>query len=514
MKLALVLAYVLVLLGCGFISMKKTRTVNDFFLGGRGVGPWLSAFAYGTTYFSAVLFIGYAGKVGWGFGLSALWVTVGNSIIGCYLAWRLLAKRTRDMTLRLNTMTMPEFLEKRYDSPNFKIFAALLIFIFLVPYTASVYMGLSYLFETVFHIPYNYALIAIALLTAVYLTMGGYFAVALTDLVQGIIMIFGVGMLLYYITGAPEVGGFAEAVSRLAAIDPKLAGPVGPPGIIPLASLVILTSLGTWGLPQMVQKFYAIKDEKSINAATWVSTFFAIIIAFGAYFTGAVSRLFNSVLMEKGVNPALDPKYFDMVIPTILTYALPEIAVTIILLLVLSASMSTLASLVLVSSSAISIDLVQGRLAPNISKRTAVLLMRVLCVVFVAVSLGIAIMKPQIILTLMALSWGTVAGAFLAPYLYGLFWKGVTKAGAWAGALTGFAVSLGVSAYFKFDPQMLNKFSPMIGSAAMLIPLVVVPAISLVSEKFPEPHLLKVFGTKAVEEYDLTFAKGTEELVN
>lgn len=514
MKVALVVAYVGILLGCGFFSMKRTKSLNDFFLGGRGVGAWLSAFAYGTTYFSAVLFIGYAGKVGWGFGLSSLWVVAGNSIVGCYLAWKLLAKRTREMTIRLDTMTMPEFLEKRYDSPNFKILSAILIFVFLVPYTASVYMGLSYLFESVFYIPYNYALIGIAVLTAIYLTMGGYFAVALTDLIQGFIMIFGVGILLYYVTGSPEVGGISQAVSRLADLDPALAAPVGPPGFLPLASLVILTSLGTWGLPQMVQKFYAIRDDKAIKAATWVSSLFALIIAFGAYFTGALSRLFSEPLAKMGINPNLDPLHFDMVMPGILTHALPEIAATIILLLVLSASMSTLASLVLVSSSAISIDLVQGRIAPGISKKTSIILMRSLCVVFVAVSLAIAVMKPQIILTLMSLSWGTVAGAFLSPYIYGLFSRKVTKAGAWAGALVGIAISIGASAYIGFDSGLLGKYSPMISSVALIVPLLVVPAVSLVTEKFSERHLAKVFGVSKPANREVTFAKGAEEMVN
>lgn len=494
MKLLLVGIYVLILLGCGYVSMKKTKNVNDFFLGGRGVGPWLSAFAYGTTYFSAVLFIGYAGKVGWGFGLSSMWIVFGNAFVGTFLAWKVLAKATRQMTIRLNVMTMPEFLAERYQSPAFKVFSALVIFIFLVPYSASVYMGLSYLFEQVFHLDYVYSLGLMAGLTAIYLVMGGYFAVALTDLIQGIIMVFGAFMLVFYISGANEVGGLIEGINRLKEINPLLVGPVGPPGIIPLVSLVLLTSLGAWGMPQMVQKFYAIKDDKSISPATWVSTIFALIIAGAAYYTGSVSQLFKGFLLEQGINPAVDPKQIDSIIPAIIPHALPEIGATIILLLVLSASMSTLASLVLVSSSTIAVDFVKGYLKPNITGKGSMLLTRVLCVVFVGLSLVLALKKLTVILTLMAISWGTVSGTFIAPYIYGLFWKKTTKAGAWIASLTGLGVALGSCAYLGFDAALMNKNMPMIGSAAMVIPLFILPVVNFLGKPLEAKHLNKVFG--------------------
>lgn len=486
MKLVLLCLFVGVLIYSGFVSMRKTRTVNDFFLGGRGVGPWLSAFAYGTTYFSAVIFIGYAGKVGWGFGMSALWIVLGNTLVGSFLAWLVLAKRTRVMTTRLNAITMPELLEARYKSKNLKIFSALIIFIFLVPYSASVFMGLSYLFNQIFGIPYLFAAVFMCLLTGLYLTMGGYRAVALTDFIQGLVMILGVGILLYYVLGSGQVGGLTQGIKRLAEIDPGLVKPVGPPGWLPIASLVVLTSLGVWGLPQMAQKFYAIKDEQAIKPAMVVSTAFALIITFGAYFTGGLSRLFFDRLP---VDPATGKATPDMLMPIIIDSNLPEIGAAIILLLVLSASMSTLASLVLVSSSAIAIDLYKT-ISPNHSAKQGITLMRLLCLVFIALSLVLALMKPAIILSLMAMSWGTVAGVFLAPYIYGLFWRGATPAGAWAAALTGLTISVVCSLYYRLDPGVI----PIVGSLAMLVPLVVLPAVSMVTAKLPESHIGKVFG--------------------
>lgn len=478
MKILFVLAYVGVLFTVGFVSMKKVKTLNDFFLGDRSIGPWVSAFAYGTTYFSAVLFIGYAGKVGWGFGLSSLWIVLGNALVGSLLAWKVLAKRTREMTVRLGAITMPEFLEKRYGSKALKVVSALIIFVFLVPYSASVYMGLSYFFESIFGIPYVYALFFIAAITAVYLVMGGYFAITLTDFIQGLVMIAGVIVMLFFVVGSPQVGGWTNVVPALQAVNPKLAAPVGPPGIVPLLSLVVLTSLGPWGLPQMIQKFYAVKNERVINTATWVTTGFALLMTFGAYFTGSLSHLFFRSLEEVGGN-------VDMIMPTIINQTLPDVVAMVILLLVFSASMSTLASLVLVSSSSIAVDLVRA-IKPDADKTKIMNLMRVLCVVFIGFSLYLAV-RPNVILSLMALSWGTVAGSFLAPYLYGLFSRKTTAAGAWAGLVSGFMISVVFSTLYP-------KQIPLVGSLAMLVPLLVVPAVSRVTKGLPESLVEKAFG--------------------
>jgi SSS family solute:Na+ symporter len=498
MKILILLVYIGLLLGVGIYSMRKVSNMNDFFLGSRGIGPWVSAFAYGTSYFSAVLFIGYAGKIGWGFGLSSLWIVFGNAFIGCFLAWKVLGKRTREITHRLNVMTMPEFLSRRYDSKAMKIVTAIIIFIFLVPYSASVYMGLSYLFEQIFQIPFALSMAIMAGITGVYLLLGGYRAVAITDFIQGIIMILGVILLIFFVLRSPQVGGLGEGIARLQAIDPQLIQPVGPPGLLPLISLVVLTSLGSWGLPQMVQKFYTIKNEKVIPVATVVSSVFALVVAFGAYFTGSFGRLFfpGGMPTLKGVpNP-------DLIMPQIIGITLPQLVAVIIMLLVLSASMSTLASLVLVSSSTIVIDLGK-EVFPQISEKKSVIAMRILCLMFIALSLYIAL-KPTIILTLMALSWGTVSGTLLAPYLYGLYFKRTTRAGAWAGMIAGFTISIGASIFFKMDAGLI----PTIGSAAMVIPLFIVPLVSFFTAPLPEEHLNAVFGIEKPKAAPILNPKG------
>lgn len=499
-KWVMVFGFVCLILGLSLYTRTKTNTIDDFVVGNRSVGPWMSAFSFGTTYFSAVLIIGFAGKVGWGYGLSAVWIAIGNALIGTFLAWKIMGSRTRELSGRLNVLTMPSFLEARYDSPNMRIFASLIIFIFFIPYSASVFMGLSYLFEQIFSIPYVWALIFMTLLTGLYLVLGGYKAVALIDFMLGIIMLAGIILMVKYVVGNDAVGGILKGYQSLKAIDPGLVSPVGPPGWVGIISLVLLTSLGTWGMPQMIQKFYGIKNQQVIPRATIVSTIFSLVITGGAYYVGSLSHLFFKSLPVYGGKPSP-----DLLMPNIINQALPELVAVLILLLVLSASMSTLSGLVLVSSSSVAIDLVKGAINPDLDEKKTMLLVRVLCVVFVGLSLWLALNPPGIILTLMALSWGTVAGAFLAPYLYGLYGKRTTRAGAWAGMITGLFISLGGYFIIATAPDFISPGiiktlqawgSPFFGTLAMIVPLMVVPLVSWLTPEYSAEHLGKVFGKK------------------
>lgn len=455
----------------GLWGMKKTKTLGDFFLGGRTIGPWLSAFAYGTTYFSAVLFVGFGGSIGWGFGFNGLWIALGNAFIGALLAWLVLGRRTRRMTQNLDCMTMPEFLHERFHGKYLKMASALIIFIFLTPYSASVFKGLGHLFEANFHIPYDTALLLMIGITGIYLILGGYFAVALTDFIQGLIMIVGAITMVLLLVAK---GGGWQVVLQAVPQNYLVNTAAQAPNYWLLAALVFMTSFGVWGMPQMVQKFYAIKDEKMIYKAAIVTTLFSLIIACAAYFTGAMSHIFYTTANKPGV---------DQLIPDLLTRYLPAPLLIVIILLVLSASMSTLSSLVLVSASAISIDLYKGHINPNISKERSLMMMRFLSGVFIAISYFIARFKFEVIVTLMAVSWGAVAGAFMAPFVYGLYWKRTTRLGVKAGMVVG--IFLSCYLYFKLG----SKLSPIAASIAILVPFVVVPLVSFFT-KAPDKKLL------------------------
>lgn len=497
--------FVAVMVGVGIASRKKTRDINEFFLGGRDVGPWLSAFAYGTTYFSAVLFVGYAGKIGYGFGLSSLWIAVGNALVGSLLAWVVLAKRTRLMTTRLGAMTVPSFFKERFGSNGLKIAAALIIFVFLVPYSASVYTGLAYLFEHVLGIDFSVALWGMAILTAVYLVLGGYIAVARNDLIQGIVMFVGVILMVGYILRTPEVGGLSAGIDKLRAAAPPVVDAWPAWGLSPfgwtaflqspavaLASLVILTSLGVWGLPQMVHKFYAIRDTQMIRPAIVISTAFAGLMAGGAYLTGALSRLFP------GIPELAATKQFDQIMPTVLTDALPEALVAVILLLVLSASMSTLAGLVMISGSAITVDLVQGEFKKDLSRRGAVTLLRALIVVFIILSVVLAQQQWQLIVNLMALSWGVVAGCFLGPFVWGLFWRRVTATAVWANFVFALAFMGGLGYYYAAD-KATAAYVPVLAALTLLASLVITPLVSVLTPAPAADVVERAFALRDVE---------------
>ena len=447
-KILLVLVFFAIMIGVGLYSRKQANSVDGFVLGGRRVGPWLTAFAYGTSYFSAVVFIGYAGQFGWKYGLSSTWIGIGNALIGSLLAWMVLGKRTKQLTQHIDSRTMPDFFGIRFSSQNLRIVASVIVFIFLIPYTAGVYKGISTLFEMGFDISYEYCVIAMALLTAVYVILGGYKATAINDFVQGIVMLFGIVVVIMAVINSQ--GGFTAAVGKLAELPADGATEAGSGGFASwfgpdpwnLLGVVILTSLGTWGLPQMVGKFYSITDESAIRRGTIISTLFAIVVAGGCYFLGGFGRLFDSPAIYNA-----DGKIaFDSIVPSMLN-TLPDVLIALVVLLVLSASMSTLASLVLTSSSTMTLDLIyrdkkansqevrSGEIDDTVEgdiERRKVIVMRVLIVFFIAISLLIALNPPTFIAQLMGISWGALAGAFLAPFMLGLYWKGVTPAAVWA----------------------------------------------------------------------------------
>ena len=484
----LVVVFFTAMVVVGVYCKKHATDVNGFVLGGRSVGPWLTAFAYGTSYFSAVIFVGYAGQFGWNFGIASTWIGLGNAFIGSLLAWEVLGRRTRVMTQHLNSKTMPDFFQKRYDSNALKIAASVIVFVFLIPYTASLYNGLSSLFNIAFEIPYWVCIIVMAILTGVYVIFGGYMATAINDFIQGIIMLFGIVAVIVAVLN--QNGGFMKSTELLAEKSGwEYASFFGPNPIF-LIVVVLLTSLGTWGLPQMVGKFYAISNEAAIKKGTLISTIFAIIVAGGCYFLGGYGKLFVS---EEAF--AAGGGKFDTIIPTMLSNLSPYI-IGIVIVLVLSASMSTLSSLVLTSASTLTLDVIVPEEKKNASEKKKLFIMRLLIVFFIALSAVIAILKDSIwsksmfIAQMMGVSWGALAGSFLAPFLYGLYWKKTTCAAVW----TSFGLGVGITLIqllvslkvIVLPGEVLGfifKTSLHSGVFAMLGGLVLVPIISLLTQK-------------------------------
>lgn len=490
-KLVLLILFFAVMIGVGLYARKHTTSVDGFVLGGRSVGPWLTAFAYGTSYFSAVVFVGYAGQFGWKYGIASTWIGIGNAVIGSLLAWVVLGRRTRVMSQHLRSKTMPDFFGERYQSKSLKIVSSVIVFVFLVPYTASIYNGLSRLFGMAFDIPYAVCVIVMAVVTGLYVIIGGYMATAWNDFIQGIIMLFGIVAVIAAVLSGQ--GGFMEAVRKMSELSSDVPATLGQKGAftsffgpdpLNLLGVIILTSLGTWGLPQMIHKFYAIKDEKAVETGTIISTLFAVVISGGCYFLGGFGRLFDGPAIKDASTGAV---IFDSIIPHMLS-TLPDILIGIVVVLVLSASMSTLSSLVLTSSSTLTLDFLKDNIIQKMSEKKQVVTMQILIVFFIAISVVIALDPPTFIAQLMGISWGALAGAFLAPFLYGLYWKGVTKASVWAS----FAAGVGITVSNMFLHYIESPINA--GAIAMLAGLIIVPAVSLVTPKMPKEKLEELFG--------------------
>jgi SSS family solute:Na+ symporter len=488
-KTVLLAVFAVVMVSVGVYSRRQALNVSGFVLGGRNMGPWMTAFAYSTTYFSAVVFVGYAGQFGWRYGIAATWIGLGNAFIGCLLAWVLLGRRTRVMTNHINSATMPDFFGTRYNSPALKIVSSVIIFVFLIPYTSSIYNGLSRLFGMAFDVPYWVCVLVMAALTAVYVVLGGYVATTINDFVQGLVMLFGVVCVVAAVLVGR--GGFMTALRDLAALPSDVPVSIGQPGAfvsffgpdpLNLLGVVILTSLGTWGLPQMVHKFYTIKSEKAIYAGTVISTAFALLISCGCYFLGGFGRLFDdpSLYGETGAVA------YDRVIPFMLS-TLPDILIGLVVILVLSASMSTLSSLVLTSSSTLTLDFLGHTVLRHMTEKTKLRLIRVFVVVFIAVSTLLALNPPTFIAQLMGISWGALAGSFLAPFLYGLYWKRVSRTAVWLCFLSGVGLTV-ANMFFKFIASPINA-----GACTMLFGLVLLPLVSLLCPNRDREAVERVF---------------------
>ncbi len=504
--IAVLILYALSMVGVAIYTKNRSGTVDDFLLAGKkGLNGWFTAFAYGTTYFSAVVFIGYAGQFGRAYGLAAVWIGIGNALIGTLLAWLVLAKRTKNMTARLGSKTMPDFFEKRFDSHGLKILSAIIIFIFLIPYSASVYNGLSSLFETVYGIPGWVVMLALAALTALYLFFGGYFATALSDFIQGIIMIVGVVLMIIFYMNSSEINWDISAIAdSWFTFGSENTGIFGD--TVSLISLMLLTSLGVWALPQTIHKYYAIRDKKAITQGVVVSTAFALIIGVAAYFSGALSFFFD------GEGALLDGVSDGLVIPTMLKFVIPVGLTGVIAVLILSASMSTLSSVSLASASVIAVDIYKGSIKKDADDKRVNIVMRSLTLVFVVISVVLAILNEKFKLAaiayMMGISWGTLAGCFIGPYVLGLLWKRVTKAAAYASIITSLSLTVSLIVIFGIVKAEVLAFgeilqqgvasSPLIGVICMLASLAVTALVSLFT-KAPDEKVVEVAFSSPIE---------------
>lgn len=476
--------YIIFMVIIGLLNSRSTKNISEFTVGGRNAGAWVSALSYGTAYFSAVMFIGYSGTTGWNYGIWGVLVGIGNAVFGSLLAWLVLARRTRETTRRLNIKSMPQFFHTRFESQGMKRFSVAVIFVFLLPYSASVYKGLTSVCSVLLGIDERITMIVIAVAAAAVVMLGGYVATLKADFVQGIIMMVGVSALIIAIVRSDRVGGLSAGLSAIASETAKLN--LGAKDHAGLWATILMTSFGTWGLPQMIHKYYGIRDDHEVKRGTVISTLFALLIAGGGYFIGSLSRLFFDELPSPPAGGAGSPDYL---VPNMLSGAgLSNILLGLILVLLISASVSTLAAITITASSTLTMDFIKERLFPNMDSARTALTTKVICGVFVVLSYIIANSNTPI-LHMMSYSWGILSGSFLAPYMISLYWKGINRAGAWAGMIGGLVVASPPVICKLFFPQAallgvdyVSKLGPHFACASMAVSLLLCFAVSAVAK--------------------------------
>ena len=506
-KYIFVAAYVAFILIVGLRTRKETGGGKEsFLLGGRSIGPVVTSFSFAATYISGVCMVN-AGKVGWDWGIGAMWNAWGNVLLSIAFMWFFLGTRSRRISARLKVQTVPDYLRARYKTEYFKLVGSLVLFFFMIPYTAAVFSSLSYMFTRVFHLPYIAAVIVMAVLATVNLVVGGYKAAAKIDVLQGGIMVVGGIILAVATLSAKEVGGLAEGLRRLREIEPFVnsAGVTATGGditnfgfngsaglLLGVVPFVIMTSWAPNGLPQMATKFFAIKDAKLVRTGAIVCTILGFIIITGVHIPGLFIHLFYSELPEGGTN-VLVP---DMLTKIFGNDLLGQVCLSIIMLLVLSASMSHLASQVLSSAAAIGMDFLKGYFLKDLSEQKTTLLLRVCTVLFMLAALVLALLNLGVISSIQSLAWGAISGFFLAPYVFGTLGKRVTKAGAIAGSIVGLACALLIPTLVKAAFPALAPYCTTVNACAVatVLPLIVTPVVSAFTEKLDPVWLETILG--------------------
>lgn len=420
--IAVLFVYIGILMGIGIWGARRTQSAADFVLGGRTIGPWVTALSFIAVYFSSVLIIG-GGAFGYKFGMATIWIGAINVLVGCTLCWIILGRRVRTMTEKLGVRTISGFFARRFDSPAAGMYSAAVIFLFLIIYNVSVVKGMANAFEVLMDLPYWGGVLISGLVIIFYVVLGGYKAVVWTGFIQAWVMIFSLLLLLFKTTGA--VGGFGEGMRRLAEIGDGYVATPGVWGWAGLVSFSLVVSFGVWGMPQLVIRFYSIKNVKTFRLGTLIVTAGAAVAVI-PYITGAFSRL----LLPGLENP-------DLAIPMLVEKVLSPWGAAILLAGVVAAGMSTFAGVLIIVSSSLVSDIWKHGLRRNLTGQQEVFANRVVSAAVGLVALAIALKPPALILVLTGFSWAVIASTNLWPLLFGLYVKRVSRVGVLASMVLG-----------------------------------------------------------------------------
>ncbi|WP_303862662.1 sodium:solute symporter [Alkalibaculum bacchi] len=470
-KISVILMYLLCMITNGVISRKKIVDADSYYTGGRNVGAITSASAYLTTFFSAVMF-SLCGSLGFEMGISVMWIGIMNALITGLFAWTFLAGRTRQLSEDLGVYTLPQIVEARLNSRFLRMFTAFVILAFLIPYSASVYQGISFIFLRLFDIPFEYCIIALAVVTALYVALGGNSAMMSNSVIQGVLILVCVSIYYIVFFKNEAIGGFKVGLQTLVSLEGgrDLVALFGGKNFLKVFATVILTSVGGCATPQLISKFISVEKTK-IKTTSIIATVGCLFIAGGMYFVGGFSQIF----FQKGYLPV--PDTADKVMGTIMHFITNDFFFTLIFIMLLAASMSTLAALVLTGASALTEDLLPVIFKKyNLSDNKKITLARIFSSLFIVLSAIMSIV-PNSIISLMSISWGMIASVCIGPYWYCIFSKHTNKIPAIISSIYGFIfMSIGVGIYGMPSASI-------IASISILTTIIIMSALAFICDR-------------------------------
>ncbi|MFT7239624.1 MAG: sodium/proline symporter [Cyclobacteriaceae bacterium] len=474
-KIAVLALYVGVLFLIGILASRRIKGMSDYYVGGKNMGFWAVAFSARATGESGWLLIGLTG-MGAMAGYSGYWVVAGE-LLGVFISWQFMAKRFKRLSDGYKSITIPDYLQSHFKSSTntLRIITASVLVIFVVIYVASQMDVTGIAFQSMLNIDYRVGALTGFAIVLVYIFFGGFVAAVWSDLFQGVLMFFGLALLPIVVWFSMDHG--AGVTAGLNAIDPTLTQVMGrsEDGWMNLFTIIgfSMIGLGFLGSPQVYVRFMSIKSEKEIDKGKWIALLFTFITDAAAVTIGILARIYFT---KEGQDPEVVLGTGGENVLSMLTHEfLPTIVVAIFIAIVLSAIMSTIDSLLILASSAVTRDFYQKILRPDLKDEDLTKISRLVTVGMAIVALGIAILLYNLypdrqVFWIMIFGWSGIAATFCPVIILSLFWKGYSEKGAIASMITGFTSVI----LFKF------VFSNMEGIGAYLKELdVLAPSFAL-----------------------------------
>ena len=446
--LVTILLYLCMMIVIGAVFSKKNKSTDDFYLGGRKLGPLVTAMSAEASDMSSWLLLGLPGLALITGLAEATWTAIGLAI-GTYLNWLFVAKRLRVYTQKVGAVTIPDFFSKRFgdDKKILTLISAIFIIVFFVPYTASGFVGCGKLFSSIFNIDYFSAMVICALVIALYCILGGFLAASTTDFIQSIIMTIALVVVLgfsFKVAGANAIFDNAKSIEGFLDIFKGCdvtSGTVGSYGALPIAS-TLAWGLGYFGMPHIILRFMAVEDENKLHISRRVGSIWVVISMSVAILIGVCGY----TLMKNGVVPAYattsdSERIIIDIASKVASYGvLPAIVGGIILAGILASAMSTSDSQLLAATSAVTQNIVQEFFGVKLAQKTSIWVARVMVLVISAVAVFLAMNPDSSVFRIVSFAWAGFGATFGPAILFALFWKRANKWGILSGMIGGGAL--------------------------------------------------------------------------